>query len=120
MSLMTAGFMLSGDPLAGQTRHRSDQLITFSPRTDILAVMDRGAIESDVRARAQAGDHTGAIAALVKGYGPEIYGYLAGVLRSPRITDDDLGDVFAMFCEDVCRGLPAFRFESSDRKSTRL
>jgi len=69
-------------------------------------------IEAEIRARADAQDLTGAVAALVRGYGPEIWTYLAGVLRT---GDDDLGDVFAAFCEDVCRGLPAFRFAASAR-----
>jgi len=68
-------------------------------------------IESEVKSLA-ARDRTAAVAALIKGYGPEIWTYLAGVLRS---SDDELGEAFAAFCEDVCRGLPAFRFESSVR-----
>ena len=67
--------------------------------------------EAAVRERASAGDHTAAADALVRGYGPEIVTYLAGVIR----TSDDLADVFATFCEDICRGLPRFRFESSVR-----
>jgi RNA polymerase sigma-70 factor (ECF subfamily) len=74
--------------------------------------MDGSSLESELRALASAGEHAAAIAALVKGYGPEIWTYLAGVLRT---NDDELGDVFAAFCEDVCRGLPSFRFESSVR-----
>lgn len=73
--------------------------------------MTASAIESEVRTLA-ARDRSAAVAALIKGYGPEIWTYLAGVLRS---SDDELGDAFATFCEDVCRGLPAFRFESSVR-----
>jgi RNA polymerase sigma-70 factor (ECF subfamily) len=74
--------------------------------------MDGSAIESEVQTLAAARDQPAAVAALVKGYGPEIWTYLAGVLRT---GDDALGDVFATFCEDVCRGLPSFRFESSVR-----
>lgn len=70
------------------------------------------AVEAEVRACCDAHDTTGAAAALVRGYGPEIWSYLAGALRKP---DDDVADVFAMFCEDVCRGLPGFRFASSAR-----
>src|SRR4051812_21014997 len=69
-------------------------------------------IEAEIHARAEADDATGAVAALVRGYGPEIWTYLAGVLRS---GDADLADVFAAFCEDVCRGLPGFRFAASAR-----
>jgi RNA polymerase sigma-70 factor (ECF subfamily) len=74
--------------------------------------MDRTATESEIQTRARAGDHAGAAAALVKGYGPEIVTYLAGVLRA---SDDDVREVFSIFCEDVCRGLPGFRFASAVR-----
>ncbi len=73
---------------------------------------DRDALEADVRARCQLDDHAGAAATIVRGYGPELVRFLAGVLRGP---DDDLAEAFAMFCEDLLRGLPAFRFASSAR-----
>jgi len=73
--------------------------------------MDGSTLEAEVRALATT-DSAAAVAAVVRGYGPEIWTYLAGVLRS---SDDDLGEVFAVFCEDVCRGMPSFRFESSVR-----
>jgi RNA polymerase sigma-70 factor, ECF subfamily len=68
--------------------------------------------EAEIRDRAVAGDHAGAIEAVIRTYGPEVVSYLAGVMRA---TDDDVGEVFAMFCENICRGLPRFRFESSVR-----
>jgi len=74
--------------------------------------MDGSTIEREVRDLADAGDATAAVAALVKGYGPEIWTYLAGALRT---NDDEIGETFSVFCEDVCRGLAAFRFESSAR-----
>jgi RNA polymerase sigma-70 factor (ECF subfamily) len=74
--------------------------------------MDGTEIEREIRELAEAGEVSAAVAALVKGYGPEIWGYLAGTLRT---SDDELGEVFSAFCEDVCRGLPGFRFESSGR-----
>ena len=77
--------------------------------------MDRAALEADVRTRAESGDFTGAAGALVKGYGPEIVTYLSGVLRT---SDDNLREAFAVFCEDVCRGIRSFRFESSVRTWT--
>lgn len=69
-------------------------------------------VEALVRARAEGGAHGAAVTALVEGYGPEIVRYLAAVMRA---SDDDLAEVFAMFCEDVVRGLPRFRFGSSVR-----
>jgi RNA polymerase sigma-70 factor (ECF subfamily) len=70
------------------------------------------AIEAQVRARCESRAFAEAAAALVDGYGPEILRYLASLMRAP---DDDLAEVFAMFCEDVVRGLPDFRFQSSVR-----
>ncbi len=73
---------------------------------------DRDTLEADVRVRCGRGEHGGAAAAIVRGYGPELVPFLAGLLRG---SDDDLAEVFAMFCEDVMRGLPGFRFASSVR-----
>lgn len=68
--------------------------------------------EVEIKDRVDAGDHPAAIEAVIRTYGPEVVSYLAGVMRA---TDDDVGEVFAMFCENICRGLPRFRFESSVR-----
>jgi RNA polymerase sigma-70 factor (ECF subfamily) len=68
--------------------------------------------EVEIKDRVDAGDHPAAIEAVIRTYGPEVVSYLAGVMRA---SDDDVGEVFAMFCENVCRGLPRFRFESSVR-----
>jgi RNA polymerase sigma-70 factor (ECF subfamily) len=73
---------------------------------------DRDALEADVRARCERGDHASAAAAIVRGYGPEIVRFIASLLRT---TDDDLAEVFAMTCEDIVRGLPRFRFAASVR-----
>lgn len=72
---------------------------------------DRRAREAPVRAAAAAGDRRAAAAAAVELYGAEIGGYLHAIAR-----DDDLAaEAFAMFCEDLCKGLPSFRWESSLR-----
>jgi RNA polymerase sigma-70 factor, ECF subfamily len=73
---------------------------------------DRDALEADVRARCDRGDHAGATAAIVRGYGPEVIPFLASLLRS---TDDELAEVFSMWCEDLVRGLPRFRVSASVR-----
>jgi RNA polymerase sigma-70 factor (ECF subfamily) len=77
-----------------------------------MTTTDRDALEADVRARCDRGDHAGAAAAIVRGYGPEVIPFVASLLRS---TDDDLAEAFSMFCEDIVRGLPRFRFSSSVR-----
>jgi RNA polymerase sigma-70 factor (ECF subfamily) len=73
---------------------------------------DRDALEADVRTRCDRGDHAGAAAAIVRGYGPEVIPFMASLLRS---TDDELGEAFSMWCEDIVRGLPGFRFSASVR-----
>jgi RNA polymerase sigma-70 factor (ECF subfamily) len=47
----------------------------------------------------------------IKGYGPEIL----GVLRAMHQDDDEAGEVFQQFCEDLWRGLPAFERRASFR-----
>jgi RNA polymerase sigma-70 factor (ECF subfamily) len=47
----------------------------------------------------------------IRGYGPEILGYLAGVLRD----EDRAYEIFAQFSEDLWAGLSAFRGECSFR-----
>jgi RNA polymerase sigma-70 factor, ECF subfamily len=47
----------------------------------------------------------------VRGYGPEILGYLAALARD----EDRAHDVFSQCCEDLWRGLPGFRRDASAR-----
>lgn len=47
----------------------------------------------------------------IRGYGPQILGYLAHVLGSA----DDAADAFSLFSEQLWRGLSGFRGESSVR-----
>jgi RNA polymerase sigma-70 factor (ECF subfamily) len=48
---------------------------------------------------------------VIRDYGPELLGYLTAIMRN----DDWARDVFAQFCENMWRGLPAFRRECSVR-----
>ena len=52
-----------------------------------------------------------AVAAVVRGYGPELRAYLVAVARS----ETDGADAFSEMIVDVWRGLPAFRWESGLR-----
>jgi len=52
-----------------------------------------------------------AVTETMKGYGPQILGYLRAVIRDP----EDAAEVFSQFAEDVWRGLPGFRGECSVR-----
>ena len=58
-----------------------------------------------------AGDLPSAAAAILRGYGPAILSYLAALARD----DDRADDAFSQFCEDLWRGLPAFRRDASVR-----
>jgi RNA polymerase sigma-70 factor (ECF subfamily) len=63
------------------------------------------------RARFESGDLEGVCTELLERYGPEIAGFLAAMLR-----DEDLAaEAFSVFCEDLWRGLPKFRWQSSAR-----
>ncbi len=59
----------------------------------------------------RSGDVDAALRCTLEGYGPEILGFLIAVLRDPDAADD----VFAVFCEDVWKGLSGFRGDASLR-----
>jgi len=71
----------------------------------------RARLEDEIRAHCEAGDHGVAATVAIKGYGPEVLGYLVATAR----TETDATDAFALFCEDLWRGLPRFRFGASVR-----
>jgi RNA polymerase sigma-70 factor (ECF subfamily) len=71
----------------------------------------RSALESDVRAKSRRGDVDGATAAALKGYGPELFGFLCALERD----EDNASDAFAQLSEDVWRGLAAFGWDCSLR-----
>jgi RNA polymerase sigma-70 factor, ECF subfamily len=69
------------------------------------------ALEAEIARLLEASDLTSAAAAIMGGYGPAILGYLAALARD----EDRADDVFSQFCEDLWRGLPAFRRDASVR-----
>lgn len=71
----------------------------------------RKSLEAEIRSVHQAGDMTNAATIAVKGYGSEIFSYLAAVLRDEVAA----GDLFEDFCEAMWLGLPGFRWECSFR-----
>jgi RNA polymerase sigma-70 factor (ECF subfamily) len=77
----------------------------------VLAPDDRRALEADMKRLVDAGDLTGAMTAGVKGYGPELYGFLAGLTRD----HDRASDLFGQLCEQLWKNLAGFRWESSFR-----
>jgi RNA polymerase sigma-70 factor (ECF subfamily) len=68
-------------------------------------------LEPRILALLDGGDLSGAATEALRGYGPQVLGYLTAVLRD----EDDAHDVFSQFAEDLWRGLPGFRRESSVR-----
>jgi RNA polymerase sigma-70 factor (ECF subfamily) len=68
-------------------------------------------LEAAIAEPLAAGDLTRATTVALEKYGPQIHGYLVAVLRSQTAAEE----AFALFAEDVWRGLPAFRAASSFR-----
>lgn len=71
----------------------------------------REEVEQSTRQCLDRGDHEGAATALIRGYGREIFSFLAAVHRS----EDEASEVFSLFTEGVWRGLPKFRVEGTFR-----
>ena len=71
----------------------------------------RDALEAEVRSLCERGDHDAAATRLVRGYGPELLGFLVAVQGSQT----DANDSFSEVAEAVWRGLPSFAWESSAR-----
>lgn len=71
----------------------------------------RARLEGEIRALCSQGDFTGAATRLMRGYGPEIFGFLVAVHRS----ESDASESFSDFAEAVWRSLPGFAWESSAR-----
>jgi RNA polymerase sigma-70 factor (ECF subfamily) len=70
----------------------------------------RQRLEDAVRAHCDAGDYDTAATLVVRGYGPELLGFLVGVHASI-----DANDAFAELCEVLWRNLHAFAWQSTLR-----
>lgn len=68
-------------------------------------------LEADIARLLEARDLPAAASAIMRGYGSAVLGYLFGLTRD----EDRADDVFSQFCEDLWRGLPGFRRDSSSR-----
>lgn len=75
---------------------------------DLAPVPD---VEAEIRSLVEAARLDDALAAVLRGYGPELASYLIAIARS----ETDGGDAFAELMTDVWRGLPGFRWASSLR-----
>lgn len=77
----------------------------------MLDTEGRSEAEAQVRALCEGGEPTAAATLGIEAYGPEILGYLLAVTRD----ETDAHDAFALFSEDLWRGLPSFRWDSTLR-----
>ena len=72
---------------------------------------DRAAAEAPIRALHATGDHAAALTAALQLYGTELLSFL----RALGGSDDLAAEAFAELGEDLWRGLPSFRWQSSLR-----
>ena len=71
----------------------------------------REQIEAEIRRRCAAGDWSGAATEALRGYGPEILGFLYAALGNQA----DAREAFSLFSETLWRGLPGLRWQSTFR-----
>jgi len=76
-----------------------------------MSTVERDALERSVKDRCDAADYDGAATLAIKGYGAEIYGFLASLHQNEGAASD----VFAIVCENLWRGLPKFGWGSTLR-----
>jgi RNA polymerase sigma-70 factor (ECF subfamily) len=80
-------------------------------RSAPVASADHEEVERRVREALDAGDSSQAAALFIRHCGGDILSFLAGRMHG----SPDASDVFADFAEDVWRGLPGFRWQTSLR-----
>jgi RNA polymerase sigma-70 factor (ECF subfamily) len=68
-------------------------------------------LEAEIVRLLETGDLAPVAAAIMRGYGPEIFAYLTALARD----EDRADDAFSQFSEDLWRGLPEFRRDASVR-----
>lgn len=73
--------------------------------------MTREALEQAIHDKHQAGDLDGAATLAIETYGAELFGFLQALARD----EDVAAEAFSTFAEDLWKGLPKFRWESSLR-----
>jgi RNA polymerase sigma-70 factor (ECF subfamily) len=74
----------------------------------------RARLESEVRAHCDARDWDSACTAILRGYGPEVFGFLVAVHHDEAAANDAFSDL----AEAIWRGLPNFAWQSSVRTWT--
>ena len=76
-----------------------------------MSKSDQEALEASLQGLLDAGRFSEAATAAIRGYGPQILGYLGSVLRNDGLADE----AFSRFAEDLWKGIAGFRRESSFR-----
>jgi RNA polymerase sigma-70 factor, ECF subfamily len=71
----------------------------------------REQLERSVEAACRAGDFGAAVTRTIRGYGRELLAFLGALARDPVLAEE----AFSQFCEDLWRGMPAFRWDSTLR-----
>lgn len=72
---------------------------------------ERADVEREIRRRAESGRTGEAVQLTLEAYGPEISRFLHSLVRDREVARE----AFACFSENVLKGLPAFRWESTLR-----
>ncbi|XXF75101.1 sigma-70 family RNA polymerase sigma factor [Myxococcaceae bacterium GXIMD 01537] len=76
--------------------------------------VEREALEREIRERCERGDIGGAVERTLQAYGRELLRLMHSVLHEPERARD----AFSLFSENLLKGLPGFRWESSLRTWT--
>lgn len=71
----------------------------------------RAEFEAELRRSFDAGDLHAVATGAIRGYGPELFGFLVGLAREATAAEE----IFAGACEKIWRALPAFRWDSTLR-----
>lgn len=71
----------------------------------------REELEAEIRRRAALADFAGAAEVAMRGYGREIFEFLAALHRD----EEDAREAFSLFAEGMWRGLPSFAWQCSFR-----
>jgi RNA polymerase sigma-70 factor (ECF subfamily) len=78
---------------------------------DADAAAAREQVEAQLHAHCLRGEYGEAVELAMRAYGPEIRRLMASVLHHPELAKD----AFSLFSENLLKGLPGFRWESSFR-----
>ncbi len=76
-----------------------------------MDAQERAELERVIAEHCAAQQYDAAATAAIRGYGPEVLGYFFATTRREHET----AEIFSDYCEDLWRGLPKFRGESTFR-----